>query len=152
MDLFITPKYMAVLFVLWVLPVTFSIFNGPVWATISLVAMFLIYAGHEWAHVWICRINNLPVKSVHLATGGETFTEFSIDDSQDKSILADVYLAGVVWDSVLFTVISLSSMVYALTERDPLSFIFSISMIFILMFNLQMPQSDWQQFKKYLRA
>jgi hypothetical protein len=114
------------------------------------MAFFWIYAGHEWAHIWVCGINHLDIESLSFDVGGRTHCIFGIDtDTPNKTkIEADVYLAGVAWDSVLFTISVLSSIFYGLFSKEILPVTFGISLILILLFNLAMPGSDWQEFRK----
>lgn len=149
MDLKISQNYLAILFVLWLSPVVSSIWGAPVWITISFMCFFAIYLGHEWIHAWICKINNLNVVEINLSTGGNTHILFEQAEGPNKNrIEADVFLAGVAWDSVFYTISTLSAMFFAFHENDKIALVFSISLILILISNLAMPGSDWQEFIK----
>lgn len=150
MDVKISKKYLIYLFLLWIAPTICAIWGGPIWVTVSLLSFFAIYAGHEWIHVWVCKINNLDVETVFLSVGGKTHIVFEVpEEGPDKlRIEADVYLAGVVWDSVWFTISILSSITYALFMQDQTPFTFGISLIVLLIFLLAWPGSDWQEFMK----
>jgi hypothetical protein len=149
MEVKVTPKYMIYIFALCIAPVICSVWGGPVWATISFIAFLAIYAGHEWMHVYVCKINNLHVETVNLSTGGETEILFepATGDNKDR-IEADVYLAGVAWDAVFYAISVLSSLFYAILYHDITPFIFGSSLILIFIFLLAMPGSDWQEFRK----
>jgi hypothetical protein len=142
--------YLTTLFILWTAPVVTAIWQVPIWMTVSLMAFFAIYAGHEWAHALVCSINNIEIERISLVAGGHTHIIFLIDDDDpnyDKNA-ADIYLAGAVWDSVWFTIPVLSSFFYALYFHDPTALIFAISLIFVLIANLAFPGSDWQEYLK----
>ena len=149
MDVIISKKYLAVLFCLWIAPVASAVWGFPIWMTISFMSMFAIYAGHEWIHAWVCKINNLHVETICLSSQGKTHILFEQAEGPNKDkIEGDVYLAGVAWDSILFTLAAISCMFYSFYMVDPLSFIVGCSLIFILIFNLAVPGSDWQEFMK----
>jgi hypothetical protein len=149
MEINITKNYLAVLFVLWISPIINAVWGGPIWITISFMCFFLIYAGHEWMHVWICRIHDLNIDSVNLQTGGKTYILFEPAEGKSKNkIESDVYLAGVVWDSIFFAIAIFSAIFFAMSQRDSLPFTFGISLVLLLIFNLAMPGSDWQEFHK----
>lgn len=142
--------YLAVLFILWTMPVVTAIWQVPIWMTVSIMAFFAIYAGHEWTHAYVCSINNIEIESISLRPGGQTHILFVIDtdDPDNNKITSDIYLAGAVWDSVWLTIPALSSFFYALYFRDSTAMIFTISLIFILISNLAFPGSDWQEYVK----
>jgi len=150
MEIYISKKYLAFLFILWIAPTVNAIWGGPIWVTISFMAAFAIYAGHEWVHVWVCKINNLDVDSIILGTGSETRNYFIVDteDPDRNRKESDVYLAGVVWDSIWFTVAILSCMFYALSQWDNTPITVGFCLILVLIFNLAMPGSDWHEFMK----
>jgi len=149
MEINITKNYLAVLFVLWIAPVINAVWGGPVWITVSFMCFFLIYVGHEWMHVWVCRIHNLNIGSVNLQSGGKTHILFEPAEGKNKNkIESDVYLAGVVWDSILFAIATFSAIFFAISQRDSLPFTFGISLVLLLIFNLAMPGSDWQEYQK----
>lgn len=156
MEVYVTKEYIAFVLALWVGSVGSAEWGWPVWATISFMCFFLIYAGHEWIHVWICEINSLDVEYVSLATGGETEISFSVDeaDPEKDRKAADVYLAGVAWDSILYTVSVFSSIFYGYLSNETIPITFGLSLILLLIFNLAMPGSDWQNYVKrsHMRA
>lgn len=149
MEISISPTYLIILFILWIAPVINAVWGGPVWITISFMAFFAIYAGHEWIHVWICRIHDMTVHKIFLNTGGETHIIFeeSTGPNKDRDE-SDVYLAGVAWDSIFFTISSLSAIFFSLFTGDPVPLTFGCSLILLLIFNLAVPGSDWQEYKK----
>jgi hypothetical protein len=152
MEITITKDYLAVLFTLWICSVGSAVWGWPIWTTVSFMCFFLIYGGHEWAHFWICNVNNMQVDAVNLATGGKTDIDFSIlseDPDKDRKI-SDVYLAGVVWDSVFFAISILSSIFYGYLFGDMIPVTFGLSLILLLIFNLAMPGSDWQNYFKVI--
>jgi hypothetical protein len=142
----INPYFIYISLFLWFAPVISAVWGYPVWITISFMCMFAIYTVHEFAHLWICKLNNLEVLSLNLSHGGNTEIIFEKPDS-DK-VAADVYLAGVAWDSIFFAIAILSCYFYAFYQGDITPLIFGTSLIFILIFNLAMPGSDWQEFRK----
>jgi hypothetical protein len=150
MEVNISFNYLAVLFVLWIAPVVSAIWGAPIWITISFMSFFAIYAGHEWMHVWICRVNKLHVEAVNLQSGGKTHILFEGAEGTNKNrIESGVYLVGVAWDSIWFTISILSTIFYSLYQQgEQISLVFGISLIFLLIFNLAMPGSDWQEFMK----
>jgi hypothetical protein len=152
MEINVTKEYLTVLFLLWIGSVASGIWGWPIWTTISFMCFFMIYGGHEWAHFWICTINGIQVESVNLSTGGKTDIEFSIesDDPEKDRKIADIYLIGVVWDSIFFTIAVLSSIFYSFFIGDLIPITFGISLILILIFNLAMPGSDWQNYSKVI--
>jgi hypothetical protein len=153
MEIYISKKYLAFLSVLWIAPTIAAIWGAAIWVTISLLAFFLIYAGHEWLHVWVCRINNVDVHEVVFDTRGKTHILFDEANGPDKNKTeADIFLAGVVWDSILFTIAILCSMVYGLYMKDPLPMIFSMAMVFITYMNLKAPNSDWSNYQARIKT
>lgn len=142
--------YILTLFILWTTPIITVLWGWPFWTTVSIMAFFAIYAGHEWAHVLICSINGIEVESVSLASGERMHTLFLIDTDDKDRIKkeSDIYLAGAVWDSVWFTVAIISTLSYSLIFKDGLSFVVSISLIIFLILNLAFPGSDWQEYVK----
>lgn len=150
MEVTISKWYLAVLFLLWIGSVGSGIWGWPIWTVISFMSFFAIYAGHEWAHIWVCGINHLDIESLSFDVGGRTHCLFSIDtDNPNKTkIESDVYLAGVAWDAIWFAISILSSIFYGYLLNEFLPITFGCSLVLILIFNLAMPGSDWQEFRK----
>jgi hypothetical protein len=142
--------YLLLLSLLWTGSVGSAAWGWPVWTTISFVAMFMIYAGHEWMHVWVAEENGLTVNQVILDVQGDQETIFS-GDSEDPDMnkkFSKVFLAGSVWDSIWFTITCLSSIFYSLYTGDITAMIFGSGVIIVLIFNLACPGSDWQNYMK----
>ena len=131
-------------FTLWIAPIICAIWGGPVWITIPLAAFFLIYAGHEWTHAFVCTRNDVKVVSIYFSTGNESCTEFEKPDNPD--ITAKIYLAGVTYDSILLTIVSLNSLFYAIWFKDVIPFIFAMSILITTLALYSVPGSDWQNF------
>lgn len=144
MDIFVTKNYLFMIFILWIAPIVSAIWGAPVWITISLAGFFLIYAGHEWIHALACKKRGLTVISMCFATGNRSETVF--EKPENPVIEGDIYLAGVAYDLVILTVISLNSMFYAMWFKQEVPFIFALSIILIALFVLSAPQSDWKNF------
>lgn len=144
MDVFVTKKYLAMLFTLWISPIICAIWGGPVWVTISLAAFFLIYAGHEWMHSYVCTRRGVKILSIYFSTGNESSTEFEKPD--DPAIEAEIYLAGVTYDSILLTIVALNSLFYSMWYKDVIPFIFAFSILITALLLYSVPGSDWQKF------
>ena len=140
--------YLLVVFLLWIGSVGSAIWGWPVWSTISFIAIFMIYAGHEWMHVWVAEENGLTVEQVNLDVNGFQVTDFSgdTDDPDLNKKAAKVFLAGSVWDSVWFTITAFSSFFYYRFTGDITPLMFGSGIIIVLIFNLACPGSDWQNY------
>jgi hypothetical protein len=147
MEITISRGYLIILFILWIAPVVNAVWGGPEWVTVSFMVFFLIYAGHELIHAWICRINNLKIGEIALFTGGRHYILFELSDNNE--INAKIYLAGVAYDSALFMVSSLNAIIFGLLTNDRIPVAFGFSLILIIISNLAWPNSDWQQYQKY---
>lgn len=149
MEIYVSKKYLMILFILWIAPTISAVWGAPVWVTISLMSFFAIYAGHEWMHIWICRINNMNIERVVFSTLGDTHTLFDEADGPEKNQKeADVYLAGVIWDSFWLFFATTSSLTYSVITGETIPITFGFSLILILIFNLAVPGSDWQEYHK----
>lgn len=150
MEINVTWSYIYTILFLWLSPVICAVWGGPIYGTVCLMCAFAIYAGHEWIHVWICKINNLDVAKVNLATGGKTCILFGIEENAKdrKTIEGKVYLAGVVYDSILMAIAVFSCYGYALYMNDLLPLTIGSFIIILLIFNLASPGSDWQNYLK----
>lgn len=154
MNVNFTKEYLGFLFLLWIGQVGSAIWGWPVWSTISFMAFFAIYGGHEWIHVAVCKENNLPVDEVNLGVNGQQHISFSLDGNDPEVYIkaAKVYLAGSAWDSIWYTIAALSSIFYAWVLMDPIPLIFGISMVILLISNLLWPGSDWKHYQNLMRA
>lgn len=149
MNINITLKYLSVLFFLWVAPVISAIWGAPIWVTVSFMCFFAIYGGHEWTHVYICHMHGIYVESVNLISGGETHILFEPATGENKNkIESDIYLAGAAWDTIFFSIAIFNAIFYGFVQKDNTPVVFATSLIFLLIFNLAMEGSDWQEFSK----
>lgn len=149
-EVYISKKFMAFLFILWISPVVSSIWGFPTWLTITLVSFLMVYAGHELIHAWVCKIYNLKITELNFDIRGNTYILFEeAEDSPDKEKAeAHVFLGGIIWDSLWFTISSLSAIFYAFYLRDFTPLTVGLSLILVLILNLAMPGSDWQEYRK----
>ena len=139
-----------ILVLLWIAPVITALIQYPVWITVSFMAFFAIYAGHEWTHVVVASMNGMEITEISLSNAGNTHTLFmEAEEGPGKGKAeADVYLAGVVWDSVFFAISILSSTFYFYYYHDQTPLTFAGSLIMLLIFNLAVPGSDWREYRK----
>lgn len=145
MQITVSKEYLAFLFILWIAPTVSSVWGGPIWITISFLALFLIYAGHEFVHAWICEINGVAIDQISLQPGGGHHITFSRPES-DK-VYGDILLAGAAYDSILFAISALSSIMYGFLTNEVTPVTFGCSLIILIIFNLAWPNSDWRQYR-----
>jgi hypothetical protein len=147
--IFISKKYLAFLFILWIAPTISAIWGAPIYATITFMSFFAIYAGHEWMHIYVCKINKIDIESIVLSTGDESQTNFYEAEEPEKNIKeANVYLAGVLWDSFWLMISCLASIIYGFITQSQIPITLGFALILMLIFNLAHPGSDWQEYRK----
>ena len=146
MQVFISNKYLAGLFIFecaWLIGQGLGL---PVWLTAAFFAFWLQMLGHEWAHVVVAVAQGIRVKRVVLEWRGDAYTvfngDFKITDGSAKKTL----LAGVVWDGFCFGVMVTVMLIYGI-EGDIAALLSGIGMICVYWLALWMPGSDWKQYQ-----
>lgn len=150
MDIYVSKSYLLLVMILWAAPTINAVWGGPIWITISLMAFFLIYIGHEWVHAYVCYLNKVTVSSIYLLTGGQSHILFEKPDS--RKAIADIYLAGAVYDTILFMVSILNCLFYATLYQEYIPLLFGVSLVIITLLNLEMSGSDWNNYKHTLNS
>jgi hypothetical protein len=154
LDVNFSKEYLGFLFLLWIGQVGSAIWGWPIWSTISFMAFFAIYGGHEWIHVAVCKANDLIVEEINFGIGGKQDITFALDENDPEVYIkaAKVYLAGSAWDSIWYMIAALSAGFYAFYLNDVIPFIFGVSLIIVLISNLLWTGSDWYHYRNLTRV
>jgi len=145
MNLYVSKGWIAYTILLVILSII-SGYTYPAWFTICLVCFFLIRTGHEFAHALVCKKYNIPIESIYLELYGEHSLDFI---PTSEAIAAEVFLAGIVYDSIIFAVAILSSLFSGFWNNDIVAISFGCVILMLASVNFLMPNSDFQNFLKY---
>jgi membrane protein insertase Oxa1/YidC/SpoIIIJ len=151
MEVYITKKYLFILFLLEFGTLMSKAYNLDLWITATLATFFAIYLGHEWAHVIMAKAKGLEVKRVCLEIGGNCHILFKAADENDPQKYekeASVYLMGEIWNFFCLSVAVVFMVVSSINNHNPLSFTFAILLILIFIQGLSMPGSDYQEYHR----